>query len=147
MTNSSYHGFKGPLQYMSDRLIWLQDLQDKIIISDLNGTNIYQLNSPKQLRVSWFLPAHLPFSRNKTFLGFSCKSIFKKIIIRIFFSDTSARPTVIPDSVDASSILLKPISDGGLVITWSPITNVNYGNASYDIRVSYKDDNCTAVST
>lgn len=50
---------------MSDRLIWLQDLQDKIIISDLNGTNTYQLNSPKQLRVSWFLPAHLPLSRNK----------------------------------------------------------------------------------
>jgi hypothetical protein len=61
----NYNEFKGPLQYMSDRLIWLQDLQDKIIISDLNGTNTYQLNSPKQLRVSWFLPAHLPLSRNK----------------------------------------------------------------------------------
>jgi hypothetical protein len=65
----------------------------------------------------------------------------------LIFSESSARPTVIPDSVDASSILLKPMLDGGLVITWSPITNVNYGNVSYDIRVSYKDDNCTAVSS
>ena len=63
-----------------------------------------------------------------------------------YLPDTSTIPIVIPDSVDSSSILLKPILDGGLVITWSPITNVNYGNISYDIRVSYKDENCTAVS-
>jgi len=128
---------------MSDRLIWLQDLQDKIIVSDLNGTNTYQLNSPKHLRVSWFLSAHLPLSRKK---HISCIPLQINNNHNSYFSDTAARPIVIPDSVDASSVLLKPTLDGGLVISWSPVTNVNYGNVSYDIRVSYKDDNCTAVS-
>jgi hypothetical protein len=130
---------------MSERLIWLQDLQNKIIISDLNGTNTYQLNSPKQLRVSWFLPTYFSLSRKHiSCLGFRCRSIKNPRLY--YFPDTSTIPIVIPDSVDLSSILLKPILDGGLVITWSPITNVNYGNVSYDIRVSYKNENCTAVS-
>ncbi|KAK4016061.1 hypothetical protein OUZ56_031022 [Daphnia magna] len=113
---------RGPLQYMSGRLIWLQDSLDKIVISDLNGTNTYQLNSPKQLRVSWFLPTH--FSRS--------------------YNSTTA--VVIPDPVDAASILLKPVVNEGLVISWSHVTNVNYGNVAYDIRVSYREDNCTAVT-
>lgn len=42
----------GPIQYMSDRLIWLQELSTMIAISDLNGTNSYLLGSPRQRRVS-----------------------------------------------------------------------------------------------
>ncbi len=53
----------GPLQYMSGRLIWLQDLSSKIVIGDLNGNNTYQLSSPNQLPVSWFIPTYTPHLR------------------------------------------------------------------------------------
>lgn len=50
---------------MSSRLIWLQDVADKMVIGDLNGTNTYQLNSPKQQRISWFLPTLFPIGLGK----------------------------------------------------------------------------------
>lgn len=64
---TNYYFISGPLQYMSSRLIWLQDVADKMVISDLNGNNTYQLNSPKQQRVSWFLPTLFPIRRGKNF--------------------------------------------------------------------------------
>ena len=48
---------------MSDRLIWLQDFSNKIVMSDLNGNNTYQLSSPNQLRVYCFLPNSISRSR------------------------------------------------------------------------------------
>lgn len=54
---------------MSSRLIWIQDVTDKMVIGDLNGTNTYQLNSPKQLRVSWFLPTLFPIRLSKIIIN------------------------------------------------------------------------------
>lgn len=58
-----------------------------------------------------------------------------------------SRPIVIPQAVDTSSIQLNQVTDGSLVISWLPVANVNYGEVSYDIRVSYIGGNCTAVSS
>ncbi len=57
----------------------------------------------------------------------------------------STKPNVIPQAVDPASIQLNQIANGSLIIIWSPTTNISYGEVSYYIRVSYKDDNCTAV--
>ena len=43
---------EGPMQYMSDRLLWLQETSAMVAITDLQGSNSYSLGSPKQQRVS-----------------------------------------------------------------------------------------------
>lgn len=60
--------------------------------------------------------------------------------------ETLASSIVIPDAVEISSIRLDTMINQELIIVWSPVTNVNYSEVSYDIRVSYRDGNCTAVS-
>ena len=55
---------------------------------------------------------------------------------------------VVPDAVNASSISLDHYGDDGgdgrrLRMAWAPVTNVNYGNVSYQIKIVAPDLNDT----
>jgi len=63
----------------------------------------------------------------------------------ILFVFSAANANVIPNAVDGSTISINQTSNGTLLISWSPVTNVNFGTLSYDIRVGTVDHNGTAV--
>ena len=45
---------KGPLQFVSGRLLWLQN-ETVAVVSDLNGRNVSLLQSPETRRISYFM--------------------------------------------------------------------------------------------
>ena len=51
---------------------------------------------------------------------------------------------VIPDAVDRESITVAQVTDL-LNISWAPVTNVNHGKVSYEIRVHCDDESDTKV--
>lgn len=54
--------------------------------------------------------------------------------------------TVIPDPVDETSIQLGTFDRGALGFTWLPVKNVNYGEVSYSLRISYRNESYAAVN-
>ena len=52
---------------------------------------------------------------------------------------------VYPDPVETKSIALNRTDQGNIILSWSPVTNVNYGVVHYDIKVNKSDVNGSMV--
>lgn len=104
---------EGPLNYFSDRLIWLQD-EHTVIIGNTTGKNLAHIRNSKLSNLHTLAvidPNHRP-------------------VPKIHLN----RPVrVIPEPIDIHSIQITG-NWSSFVISWSPIVCVNYGQVFYDIR-------------
>ncbi|XP_071513555.1 proto-oncogene tyrosine-protein kinase ROS isoform X2 [Panulirus ornatus] len=101
----------GPMWYLSERLLWLGEDGD-VVVSDTSLNNSAALHT-SNLEVSHFtivLPNLQPMP------------------------DGIEKPVVIPDQVDASSVVVKGTWED-FVLEWEPVTNVNYGNLIYEVII------------
>lgn len=102
---------QGPLNYFSDRLLWLQD-ERTVIVGNMMGKNL----------------AHI---RNSKLSGLKSFTIIDPT--HHAHPNVSGRINVIPDAINVSSIVVSGTWNS-FTISWAPITSVNYGEVFYDIR-------------
>lgn len=102
---------QGPLNYFSDRLLWLQD-ERTVIVGNMTGKSLAHIRNSKLSGLKFFTiidPTHHAHP------------------------NVSGRINVIPDSINVSSIVVSGTWNS-FTISWAPITSVNYGEVFYDIR-------------
>ncbi|XP_031638812.1 proto-oncogene tyrosine-protein kinase ROS-like [Contarinia nasturtii] len=101
----------GPLAYLSNRLMWLQD-DHKIVVGNLTGKNLAHIENIKLSDLRAFL-------------------VIDKTQRNIPESDEPLN--VIPEAVNSSTIQVTG-KWNFFTIIWQPIETVNYGEVSYEIR-------------
>ncbi|CAL4065204.1 unnamed protein product, partial [Meganyctiphanes norvegica] len=107
----------GPTSFLSERLLWLNEAGN-VIVSDTNLNNSATLKTAN-LQVTSFLVV-----LNELHPVPEMKNI-----------------NVIPDKVNNETIMVKGLWEN-FTINWDPVTNINYGNLSYEIIV---DDGTSRV--
>ncbi|XP_059618544.1 protein sevenless isoform X2 [Phlebotomus argentipes] len=103
---------QGPLTHFSDRLMWLQDNRT-VIVGDMMGKNLAQINNTKLngiRAISVIDPTHHIYPSNLTFIN------------------------VIPNQVKNHTIKIRGVWTSFEII-WEPVSNVNYGQVFYEIRI------------
>ncbi|GAB6030941.1 hypothetical protein CHUAL_007766 [Chamberlinius hualienensis] len=107
----------GPLRYFSNRLLWIYN-DTVALVSSTNGTHV------AQMKIS---------------------SNFKSLITMTIVQSRSRQRIkndgelmVIPSAVDINSVKILGRWDN-FNISWTPITNINYGNVFYEVRVDDKN--------
>lgn len=110
VSNLHKPNMQGPLCYLDDHLLWLQD-DKNAIIGDMNGQNTAVISG-------------------NTLSGLSMVSILDPSL-----QELNTSLTVIPDPVMHQSVRVQGAWDS-FNITWDPVTNVNYGQLFYEIKIS-----------
>lgn len=102
---------QGPLMYLSNRLLWLQD-DHTVIISNLTGKNL----------------AHLKNSK----LG-GVQAFFVVDPTQYVMPQISNKLNVIPEPIRISSIRVSGVWNN-FNVSWDPVENVSYGEVFYEIK-------------
>lgn len=104
---------EGPLSYFSDRLIWLQDAHT-VIIGNMTGNNLAHIRNARLANLHTLAvidPTHRPIPKTLE----------------------HHRVRVIPEQIDEHSIRITG-NWSTFNISWTPVSNVTYGQVFYDIR-------------
>lgn len=100
---------QGPLAYLSNRLLWLQD-DLTFVVGNLTGKNLAYIRNVESLKAFTVIDPR-----------------------QHILPGTLRRIDVIPDAIDANSIKVNGMPHL-FSITWQPDRTVNYGQVFYEIR-------------
>lgn len=118
---------QGPLNYFSDRLLWLQD-ERTVIVGNMTGKNLAHIRNSKLSGLKSFIIIDPTHHAHPNVIG---------------------PINVIPHAINVSSIVVSGTWNS-FTISWAPITSVNYGEVFYDIRflnsINETTQNCVHYS-
>lgn len=107
----SAKNIQGPLAYLSNRLLWLQD-DHTVAVSNLTGNNVAHISNTEFKNL------------NNFFVFDPTQHVIPNFIHPL---------NVVPEAVDYSTIEIIGKWDN-FQINWKPIKTITYGNVFYDIR-------------
>lgn len=135
---------QGPLCYFSHHLLWLQDDRNAVIgdlsgqnAAVITGTSLSHLHTvtimdPSQQRI----PGTVNVKLTPRSTDFFCCNFLVHLtqLIEMFSGDLEVEPDVIPKAVSQSSIRVSGTWES-FNISWNPVSNVNYGQVFYEVKV------------